>query len=133
MHENHYVYAYMRNDGTPYYIGRGTNRRAWVSHKAVKTPKDKSKIVILESNLTIAQSVELERKMIEQYGKAKDGGYLANIKDNITGLGFYGKKHTDEVIEKIKNKGGRPRMFTNNAEKQKAYRKKKKELNATLA
>lgn len=48
---NYYVYAYLREDGTPYYIGKGTKNRAWTKHKTIKIPKNLSRIVILENNL----------------------------------------------------------------------------------
>jgi len=48
-----YVYAYIKNsNGVPYYIGKGYHTRAWTKHSSVSVPKNMSKIVILEQNLT---------------------------------------------------------------------------------
>lgn len=79
----YYVYAYLRkSDNTPYYIGKGSKRRAYIRHRNVTTPKDKSKIVILETNLTEIGALALERRYIRWYGKKSDGtGILSNILD----------------------------------------------------
>ena len=42
----HYIYAYIRNNGTPYYIGKGCGYRAYhTKGHNIKPPKDKSKII----------------------------------------------------------------------------------------
>jgi hypothetical protein len=98
----YYIYAYLRNDGTPYYIGKGKDYRAWdvSSHRNTKSPKDKTKIVIMESNLTEIGALALERFYIRWYGR-KDlkTGILRNLTDG--GEGTSGIYVTEETRKKM--------------------------------
>ena len=74
------VYAYINSKtNLPYYIGKGKNDRAYSKQRNVSVPKDKSKIVFLEKNLTNIGALALERRYIEWYGRKDIGtGILLN-------------------------------------------------------
>lgn len=125
---NYYVYAYIRkSNGLPYYIGKGKDKRAFTKHRGISTPKDVSKIVFLETNLSEVGALALERRYIKWYGrKINSSGILLNkteggdgisgykhnrkplsiehknkISASITGSKnpFFGKKHNSEMIK----------------------------------
>lgn len=60
----YYVYLYLREDGTPYYVGKGCGIRAWEQHrrnnKGIWTPKDLDRIVIPADNLLELWAFALE-------------------------------------------------------------------------
>jgi hypothetical protein len=43
---NFYTYLYLREDGSPYYVGKGKGNRAFVSHIGHRPPKNRSRIIV---------------------------------------------------------------------------------------
>jgi len=103
---DYYVYAYLRqSDKTPYYIGKGKKYRAWdsVEHRkhGISTPKDKSHIILLETNLTQVGAAALERRMISWYGRLdKNNGILRNKTDG--GDGGSGIIYSEDQRERMR-------------------------------
>jgi hypothetical protein len=96
-----YVYAYLREDGTPYYVGKGKDKRAWVKGKdEVQPPVDKNNISIIAYSLEEQDALIMEAMLISSYGRKNNGtGILRNKTDG--GETFLGAVRTDEWNDKI--------------------------------
>lgn len=100
----YYVYFYLRDDFTPYYVGKGKLNRCFTKNKneKIKSPKDKNKILIVKQNLSELQSLILERYYIRWFGrKDNNTGILRNLTDG--GEGASGRKLTEEQKYKCGN------------------------------
>lgn len=77
LQNTHYVYAYLREDGTPYYIGKGKGARYRQKHTVKIPPIDR--IQFIKTNLTDNEAINLEIELIEKYGRKDLGtGILRN-------------------------------------------------------
>jgi len=76
---DYYVYAYLREDETPYYIGKGCQNRHLDCHRYVVVPPEE-RIVLLNENLTEQESFSIEAEYIKTYGRKgiDPGGILEN-------------------------------------------------------
>jgi hypothetical protein len=97
-----YTYAYLREDRTPYYIGKGKGKRAYYKKKSegLRVPKDKNRIIFLKQNLTEEEAFKHEIYMIFVFGRKDLGtGILHNRTDG--GDGTSGRCWSDETRQKL--------------------------------
>jgi hypothetical protein len=95
-----YTYAYLREDRTPYYIGKGTKNRLYIKKKCeIKPPKDKSRIIFLKQNITEEEAFKHEIYMIAVFGR-KDLG--TGILHNRTDGGDGASNKSEETKKKLR-------------------------------
>jgi hypothetical protein len=83
----YYTYLWLRDDGTPYYVGKGSGRRAYVNcgRRSAYAPTVHDRI-ILQEFLSEQDAFEAEKFLISYYGR-KDlkRGCLRNLSDGGDG------------------------------------------------
>ena len=92
----YYTYAFLREDKTPYYIGKGKGNRCYKRDgRTILPPKDKTRIIFLKQNLTEEEAFRHEIYMIDVLGRKNLGtGMLWNLTNG--GEGTSGLIQTDE-------------------------------------
>ena len=107
--EMYYVYLYLREDRTPYYVGKGSGKRINQRHKFsgekfLPLPPPERRVIVKHFN-DEDECFLFEEWLIEFYGRKLDGGILVNISEG--GEKGYavmkGKKHTEESKNKMSN------------------------------
>jgi hypothetical protein len=100
-----YVYAYLRIDGSPYYIGKGKGKRMFDKRHTVAVP-EKQYIVVLENNLTEIGAIALERRYIRWHGRLDlNTGILENRTDGGEGLSGHIQSEEHKSKRKLFEKG----------------------------
>ena len=104
-----YTYAYLREDRTPYYIGKGKGNRIYSTSRRNNPPKDKSRVIYLKQNLTEEEAFKHEIYMIDVLGR-KDlkTGILRNLTEGGEGFSskqmelFWKKRNKEKRIKELK-------------------------------
>jgi hypothetical protein len=80
--KKYYCYFYNREDGTPYYVGKGCNGRInSKSHPGISLPLKERRIKVAD-NLTEEDAIQMEKMYIKKYGRKDLGtGILYNKTD----------------------------------------------------
>jgi hypothetical protein len=115
--KDYYVYCYLTENRTPYYVGMGRGNRAYRHCNSYDAPvPERNLIIILEDGLTQASAWLREEIFIAIWGRKCDGGILDNKARGGAGWGG-GSPATPERKRKI-SKANRGRKLT---AKQKAF------------
>jgi len=102
---NYYTYAYLREDGTPYYIGKGKDNRIHSKSNRIFNPPSKERRIFLKKNLTEEDAFKHEVYMISILGRKDLGTGILHNKSNggIGGGAMNGKIQSEETKIKIGN------------------------------
>ena len=120
---NYYVYAYLREDNSPYYIGMGKDYRMDTPHNSQNIALPPKHLrVKLHEGLTEAQALDIEEQLIAEYGRKIDGGQLLNIA--VRGDGSH---RTPEIVSKAVETRRRNGSYTTTPEQNESRRRKMKE------
>lgn len=94
-----YVYFYLREDLTPYYVGKGSGKRYKSKNRLCNPPKDPHYIFMAKENLSEEDAFKWEIYYISYYGRKDIGtGILRNMTDG--GDGVSGYKMSEDIIMK---------------------------------
>ena len=130
---NYYVYLYLTDNRTPYYVGMGRGDRCYRHSNSYDAPVPaREMIIILQDGLTQASAWLMEEIFILMYGRKCDGGILDNKASGGSGWGG-GSPATEERKRKIGD-ANRGRVLTDEHKRKLSDAKKgKKQTIAAVA
>jgi len=101
-----YTYLWLRADGTPWYVGKGSDDRAWQRRRGHWAPKDSSRILV-QKHPSETDAFFAEIFLISYYGRLDLGsGILRNRSnggDGATGLSPETRRKMSESHKRIGN------------------------------
>lgn len=99
----YYTYAYLREDGTPYYVGKGKGNRINSKSNRIFNPPPKHRRIYLKQNLTEEEAFNHEIYMIAVFGRKDLGTGILHNKSNggIGGGAMKGKNHSEKTKKLI--------------------------------
>ena len=125
--EMYYTYAYLREDKTPYYIGKGKGYRINSKQRNIKPPKNKSRIIFLKQNLTEEEAFKHEIYMIDVFGRKDLGtGILHNRTDG-------GEGASGSIFSEFERQKRRDRMNKLSKENHPAFGKKRQDISKIMS
>ncbi len=77
-----YSYMWLRENGTPYYVGKGSGQRAFTAHRNLRLQPPSREYIILQEWPSEKDAFEAEKSLIAHYGR-KDKGW-AERRTNAT-------------------------------------------------
>ena len=126
----YYTYAYLREDGTPYYIGKGKGRRAYTHHHHRCAVPSEDRILLLKKGLTNEEAIRHEIYLISVLGRKDLGtGILRNLTDGGEGTQNVSPLSRQKMSEAQKgNTNGRNVKWSDEDKKRMSEQRKGKKL-----
>jgi len=101
-----YTYLWLREDGTPYYVGKGIRNRGFIKNGHIVYPPQEAERIITQEFESEADAFEAETFLIEFYGREDLGtGCLLNLTFGGEGASGYKQSEETKIKRSISLKG----------------------------
>jgi len=103
-----YTYAFLREDGTPYYIGKGCGKRCYKNNNRRFKVPPRDRVLMLKTGLTEEEAFRHEVYLIAVLGRKDLGtGILRNLTDGGDGTSGYRWTQEEKDNQSRKHMGKR--------------------------